>query len=473
MSMIGVAPNRSTELVTALRTALGRPDAVDVSEAALNERSFDWWPVMAKSRQQGHLLHRPDVVALPTSIDEIASVVAWANEARVPVTARGLGSSVVGGPLATRGGVSLDLTRMTKVLKVDTENMLVTVQAGKNGGELEDELAAQGLTLGHSPQSLYRSTVGGWIATRATGQFSSKFGGIEDLAAGFTAVMADGSIARFGPWPRMAVGPDLRQLVIGSEGCLCVVAEVTLKCFPVPQAQAFETITFPDLPGGLKAMRTLMQARLRPSLLRFYDVAEARHAMKESSFASPVMFLGCEGASKVVDAELGAALDVCRGEGGQPIGPAGATAWMARRFDFSAIERVLERPGGVAETIEISNHWSSIARTYEAMTTRLAPFATEVLGHFSHAYTDGISLYVILLGEATDAAQAEARLREIWRVAMQAALETGATVSHHHGSGLARSAYVAAGLGSAWPVMVKLKQALDPHAILNPGKLGF
>ena len=473
MATIEVAPNRSAEFAAALTAVLHRPEAVDVSEAALCERSFDWWPVMAKSRQQGHVLHRPDVVVLPTSIDEIARVLAWANEARVPVTPRGLGSSVVGGPLATRGGVSLDLTRMTKVLNIDTENMLVTVQAGKNGGELEDELSALGLTLGHSPQSLYRSTVGGWIATRATGQFSSKFGGIEELATGCTLVMADGSIARFGPWPRMAVGPDLRQLAIGSEGCLCVVAEVTLKCFPVPQAQAFETVTFPDLPSGLKAMRTLMQARLRPSLLRFYDLAEARHAMLDDSFATPVMFLGCEGVPEVVTAELGAVLDICRREGGKPIGAAATTSWMARRFDFSAIERVLKNPAGVAETIEISNHWSGIARTYEALTSRLAPFANEVLGHFSHAYTDAISLYVILLGEAADAADAEARLRQIWKVAMQAALETGATVSHHHGTGLARSAYVAAGLGSAWPVMTKIKQALDPHGILNPGKLGF
>ncbi len=428
---------------------------------------------MAKSRQQGQVAHRPEAVVLPVSQGEVSQVLAWAHRARIPVTARGLGSSVVGGPLPTRGGIVLDLSRMNKVLHVDAHNGLVTVEAGKNGGELEAELAVQGLTLGHSPQSLHRSTVGGWVATRATGQFSSKFGGIEDLATGCTAVMADGTIARLGPWPRMAVGPDLRHLVIGSEGCLCVVTEVTVKCFPAPQAQLLESVIFPSLSSGLEAMRHIMQARLRPSLLRFYDVAEARHAMGQADFASPVMFLGCEGLASVARAELDAALDICREHGGSAIGPAGAAAWMERRFDFSTIERVLDRPGGVAETIEVSHHWSGIARTYEHMTKCLKPYAAEILGHFSHAYSDGVSLYVILIGEATDAAAAERRLRDAWKAAMEAALHTGASVSHHHGTGLARTDYVAAGLGSAWPLLAKIKHALDPHSILNPGKLGF
>lgn len=456
-----------------LSALLDQPGAVSDSAEDLDARAFDWWPVLTKARQQGRVDHRADLVVFPTTTDDVVRVMRWANASSTPVVARGLGSSVVGGPLATRGGICLDMCRMNRVLSVDTTDMLVSVEAGKNGGELEDELAARGLTLGHSPQSLYRSTVGGWVATRATGQFSSKFGGIEHLVAGFTAVMADGSVVRFGPWPRMAVGPDLRHLVLGSEGCIAVVTEVTLKCFPASQARGFDTQTFPDLASGLAAMRELMQARLTPSLLRFYDVAEARHAMKDPAFASPVMFLGSEGHPRMVEAETQCLAEICRRHGGQSIGPGGATAWMERRFDFSTIERVLERPGGVAETIEISHCWSGIGRTYDALTRALAPFATEVLGHFSHAYSDGVSLYVILLGEAADAGAAEQRLREIWRVANHTVLATGATLSHHHGCGLARADHVKASLGSAFPVWARLKQALDPKSILNPGKLGM
>lgn len=311
------------------------------------------------------------------------------------------------------------------------------------------------------------------MATRATGQFSSKFGGIEHLVAGFTAVLADGSVVRFGPWPRMAVGPDLRHLVLGSEGCLAVVTEVTLKCFLAPESRAFDTQTFPDLPSGLAAMRELMQARLTPYLLRFYDVAEARHALEDPAFASPAMFIGSEGRTRMVAAEMQCLAEICAHHGGRSIGPDAVVKWMSRRFDFSVIERLLERPGGVAETIEISHHWSGIENTYSALTRALAPLANEVLGHFSHAYSDGVSLYVILLGEAAEAAAAETRLREIWRVANQTVLATGACLSHHHGCGLARSAHVSAALGSAFPVLARIKQALDPKHILNPGKLGF
>jgi alkyldihydroxyacetonephosphate synthase len=469
---MSVASSHSEFLQDQIARVLGRDEAVSVHQKDLEERAFDWWPVLTKARQQRRIDHRPDMVVMPASTAEVASVLRWAQDNATPVTTRGLGSSVVGGPVPTRGGICLDMTRMDKVLAVNTTDMLVTVEAGKNGGQLEDELAQRGLTLGHSPQSLYRSTVGGWVATRATGQFSSKFGGIEHLVAGFTAVMADGEIVKFGPWPRMAVGPDLRHLVIGSEGCIAVVTDVTLKCFTAPEARKHDTVTFPDLASGIAAMRELMQSRLVPYLLRLYDVTEAKHAMKDPTFSLPVMFVGSEGNLSMVDAEMKCIASIMGRHGGRSIGPAGADAWMSRRFDFSTIERILERPEGVAETIEISHHWSGIEKTYERLTQALAPYASEVLGHFSHAYSDGVSLYVILLGEAKDAASAEARLRQIWHVANQTVLETGAALSHHHGCGLARSHQVSASLGTAFPVWSQIKAAFDPRNILNPGKLG-
>ena len=182
----------------ALRQAVGRPDSVSESTDAIDAHSHDWWPMNAAWRQQGKAPYRPHAVATPRTADEVATILTWAQAAGVPVTSWGLGSSVVGGPLAVRGGIALDTTGMDRVISIDTENMHVTVEAGMNGGTLEDQLQAQGLTMNHSPQSLYRSTVGGWLATRATGQFSSRYGGIEDLCVGFKAVLADGTKVEVG-----------------------------------------------------------------------------------------------------------------------------------------------------------------------------------------------------------------------------------------------------------------------------------
>ena len=202
----------------------------------------------------------------------------------------------------------------------------------------------------------------------------------------------------------MAVGPDLRHVLIGSEGCLGVITEVTLRLFPLTEARELRTVAFPDVASGVAAMRDIMLSGLRPFLLRFYDLTEARHAMKDPEFGSPVMFLGAEGSADMAASEIAELLKVCARNGGENIGPEGAEGWMDRRFDFSTIENVLNSHGGVAETIEIANTWSGIGGTYDALTEAMKPFANEVLGHFSHAYSDGVSLYVILIGKADDPA---------------------------------------------------------------------
>jgi alkyldihydroxyacetonephosphate synthase len=365
------------------------------------------------------------------------------------------------------------MSKMDKIIEVDERNLIVRVEAGTMGGALEDHLNALGYTLNHSPQSLYRSTVGGWLATRATGQWSSRYGGIEDLAYSFTAVLADGSVFITPDLPRMAVGPDLRHILIGSEGCFGIITEVALKIFPVAEAKFYESVRFNSVANGVAAIRSIMAKGLRPSLLRFYDATEARHAMQDDAFVSPVIFLGTEGISEIAQAELVACVAICTGFDGVAIGPDGAKGWVKRRYDFSTIAGFVLRPEGVAETIEVSNNWSRIMDTYSIMTERLAPLADEVLCHFSHAYTTGISLYVILLGETADGKESEARLKEIWEIAMEAALETGAAISHHHGAGLARGPYVARALGSGAGVLQKLKDAIDPNNVLNPGKLGL
>ncbi|MBU3030729.1 FAD-binding oxidoreductase [Paracoccus marinaquae] len=435
--------------------------------------SYDAWPIAVKWRQQGKQPCKPDLVAHPHSTQEVAALLRECNENGNAVTPWGLGSSVVGSPLTEAGGVVIDLSRMDRIIALDEDNLLVTVQAGKRGDLLEAELNERGYTLNHSPQSLDRSTVGGWVATRATGQLSSLYGGIEDQLIALEVVLPDGRIVQTKQTPRAAIGLDTKEVFLGSEGTFGIVTQVTTRIFPLKSYRRLETVTFDTVSDGIKAMRAMTRNGLKPFIVRFYDVDEARHAMKDPSFGQCVMFLGFEGIEAVVEAEYAAVMDLCRAHGGKAIGPAGIEGWLARRYDFSAVENILARPGGVAETIEISDFWSSIEGTYEALKTALAPLADEVLCHFSHVYAQGSSLYVILIGQAEDAAAAEARIRRIWEVAMRICLERGAATSHHHGVGLARKDFVAADQGDAMVVNQLIKSALDPNNIMNPGKLGY
>lgn len=445
-----------------------------IEDRDILSHSYDAWPVSVKWKQQGKQPCKPDAVYWPKNTREICALVSWANSEGLPITPWGLGSAVTGACLADRGGIMIDLSKMNAVTQVDEENLIITVQAGKRGIDLEAELNARGLTLNHHPQSLDRSTVGGWVATRATGQLSSRYGGIEDLIVALKIVLPNGEIIQTKKTPRAAIGVDLKSLFIGSEGTLGIVTEVSLKIFRLPDISIEEAIAFPSIQDGIEVMRKLMQAQLRPSLVRFYDFDEARHAMQDKSFANCVMFLQFEGRFSVVaQAEYEAAMSICAEHSGTGIGPDPVRAWLARRYDFSAVEAILAENGGVAETIEISDFWSSIAGTYAELKDALKPFADEVLGHFSHVYAHGTSLYLILLGKAETAEAAEAQLFEIWKTAMEICLKRGVAISHHHGVGLARLPFIRQEMASTESILNTLKSAIDPKGIMCPGKLGL
>jgi alkyldihydroxyacetonephosphate synthase len=448
-----------------------------VQEAELKHYSHDAWPLAIKLSQNGQTPYLPQIAVHPRYPEEVANILNWANEQSVPVTAWGAGSGVVGAALPTHGGILLDLSRLNKILVLDEKNLLVKVQAGMMGHHLEAELNSRGFTLNHSPQSLDRSTVGGWIATRACGQFSSRWGGIEDFALAMTVVLANGEIITTRLAPRAAIGPDIKSFFIGSEGTLGIILDVTLKVFPRAEARVLETISFSSVESGLLAMRRLMQSGLRPFLIRLYDADESYFVSRWSGVRPPananLFLLGCEGLTEIAETEYRAAMHILQLEGGETIGPEIAQGWMDHRFDFSGVEHRLAQPGGVAETIEVASLWGDILETYQALKENLSPLAEHVLGHFSHAYPQGVSLYMILLGEAENAQTAASRLREIWDVAMRTSIEHGAVISHHHGIGLARQGYLRQELGSSYEVLQRVKNALDPHGILNPGKFDF
>ncbi|MET7401553.1 FAD-binding oxidoreductase [Dactylosporangium sp. NPDC005572] len=469
-------PNPSSHplspVTDALRRSLG-PDAVRTGDADLDARSHDTWPVATVWAKLGRHPYRPDVVVLARGLSDVVETLRIAAATGTPVTAWGLGSSVTGQPLPVRGGIVLDLSGHVTEPELNETDRTVTVAAGVRGSDLEAWLNERGRSLNHFPQSLGRSTVGGWVATRATGQFSSRYGGIEQLLVGCQVVLADGNVADLGQRPRSATGPDLKQLFIGSEGTLGIVTRVTLKVYALPQHRIVEAFTMPDVESGLAAMRHISQAGLRPFLVRFYDRDEAAHAVPDMPAAGPVLFLGHEGMIDIAVAEHAAATTIVESLGGTTMGAAPVNAWLDRRFDFSTVERLLAEPGGYAETIEVANVWSRLGPMYAELKHELAPLAGEVLGHFSHVYEQGSSLYVILLGRAPDDENALSRLQEIWARAMKVVVAHDGEISHHHGGGLARQAWVEESLGTGFPVLRMLKDSLDPAQLLNPGKLGF
>ena len=236
--------NTTDTWLAELRTVIA-PERVSTSEADLDVHSYDCWPVAVKWRQQGKRPCAPVAVVRPLNIAEVSLLLSWASERGVAVTPWGAGSAVTGAPLPLSGGISLDLSALNRVLVLDETNLLVKVQAGKMGHHLEAELNERGYTLNHSPQSLDRSTAGGWVATRATGQFSSRWGGIEELLVALTIVLPTGEVVESIFAPRASLGPDLRQLFIGAEGTLGVVTEVTLKIFPTAPMRIYRDVALP------------------------------------------------------------------------------------------------------------------------------------------------------------------------------------------------------------------------------------
>ena len=436
----------------------------------LEDYRTDWWPLAIKRAASGAPMGNPEAVLTPSNAAQVVEALALAKAHGVALVPWGLGSSVVGSPLATRGGMVCDLSRLTGITALSREDLLVSVRAGTMGMDLEEELNRHGLTLGHSPQSLDRSTVGGWVATRATGQFSSRYGGIEDLIVALEVALPEHGLVRTPLAPRASLGPDLAGLMVGAEGTFGIVTEVTLRVSPLPEHREHEEVRFGDVTSLLAAMRDISQLGVRPYLVRGYDEAETAH-LTGGPIDGCALMIGNEGPEAVARAAQQACLEVARAHGGEQRGSDVVDAWLARRYDFSTIERIVARPGGYAETIEVGALWSGIESLHRALTRALADHADEVWGHFSHLYPQGTSLYVILTGQDHDDEAAVARLEAIWDTAMRVCVEQDASIAHHHGIGLARQPWLGDALGDTAAPLQAIKAALDPAGVCNPGKL--
>jgi len=431
----------------------------------------DWWPLTLTWAVRGEVPALPGVVARPASTEEVAGVLRVCNEARVPVTAMAGRSGVCGGSIPVFGGVALDLCALSGIVGVDDRSLLLDVRAGTFGDVLEDELrSAHKVTLGHWPQSIALSTVGGWLACRSAGQYSTRYGKIEDMVVGLEVVLADGSVVRTGGrGPRSAAGPDLNQLFVGSEGTLGVITEARLRVHPLPPVEQRAAWSFSSFEEGLEACRRALRRGATPAVLRLYDDRESARNFALEDDSRHLLIVLDEGDESLVEATLAVVGEECRT--GRREDEALVERWMSHRNDVSALEQVV-RQGIVVDTCEIAARWSALPVIYEGAlaAVKAVKGAWVVSAHQSHAYTDGACLYFTFAGQREDG---DEFYREAWDAVTRVTLEAGGALSHHHGVGLNRGRYMADTLGSAFGVLASVKGALDPAGILNPGKLGL
>jgi alkyldihydroxyacetonephosphate synthase len=445
-------------------------DGLDTAEAALAEAGRDWWPLAMQWALEGQVPALPAVIARPTSAEQVAAVLRLCTRDGIPVTAAGGRSGVVGASVPLHGGVVLDLTAMNGIVSVDDASLTVTVLPGTFGDAFEETLrGAYGLTLGHWPQSIALSTVGGWLACRSAGQLSTRYGKIEDMVVSLEVVLADGSIIRTGDAPRAAVGPDLDQLFVGSEGTLGIITEATLRCRPVPPETRSAAWGFASFAEGLDACRRILRRGATPAVLRLYDATESDRSYQTGD--RHVLLVLDEGEAAIVDATMHLVGEEC--EGADVLDAELVDRWLSHRNDVSALE-ALTRRGYVVDTMEIAAPWGALPAIYDAATAAIlaVPGATVASAHQSHSYLDGACLYFTFAGRP-DADDRERFYVEAWDAGTRAVLEAGGALSHHHGVGLNRSRFVHEALGGGMVVLQAVKDALDPRGVLNPGKLGL
>ena len=439
-------------------------------DAAVDE-SRDWWPLAMAWSLDGVGPGRAGVIVRPGSADEVAGVLEVCNDAGVPVTPAAGRSGVCGAAIPVFGGVLLDLCGLEGIVDVDATSLVLDVLPGTFGDVLEDELrASHGVTLGHWPQSIALSTVGGWLACRSAGQYSNRYGKIEDMVVGLDLVLADGRRLSTGGAPRAATGPDLTQLFVGSEGTLGVITGARLRVHPVPVATWSAAFGYASFADGLEACRVLIQRGVTPAVLRLYDAAEAK---RNFSVDTAVLLVSDE-ADPVIVAATRAAVEESFG-GADRLDDALVDHWFGHRNDVAALE-ALTRRGIVVDTIEIAGRWAALPGIYDAATDAILSVegALVATAHQSHAYNDGACLYFTFAGQVGEDIEAKERFyRAAWDAATQAVLARGGALSHHHGVGLNRGRFLRDALGGGFDVLASVKQALDPKGILNPGKLGL
>ena len=449
----------------------------DPGELARCARDWSWSSLYAAERGRASL---PAAVVRATSDADVAATLRLATAAGVPVVPRGGGSGVMGAAVPYAGGIVVDVSAMDAIVDVDEVSLTATVEAGHNGRAFEEALNARGLSFPHFPASAEWASVGGYVAARGSGVLSSRYGKIEDLVLALRVVTPTGEVIDTLPVPRHAVGPELTQLFVGSEGTLGIVTRVTVKLIPLPAHRRFEALALPSLQAGVDGLRTVMQRGLRPAVIRFYD-AEASAAtlapVVGAALESPTALLMFEGEAGVADAEADRALELLDAVGGTRAGPGPVQHVVGpplRLLPPAPLPDAARDVGHDRRRRAVRPDPRRVRRdprrARAVRRARAAPaHAPEPLVRLGR---DGLPA---LHGRRTSRRSTTrlALYREIWAAGVEAILDAGGVINDHHGVGSTLAPYVARQWGPAYDTLLRVKRALDPANVMNPGKLGF
>jgi alkyldihydroxyacetonephosphate synthase len=502
-----------------LRELLGAEAVRDDHAERVSHAAGKGYPDLVRLRA-GEPGEAPDAVLYPSRSEQLGALLALCARRSIAVVPFGGGTSVVGGVAPLRGEhaavVALDMRELAAVLDIDIESRVVSAQAGLRAPALERQLAAKGLTLGHFPQSWEYVSLGGCAASGGAGQASTGYGRFEELVVGGRLTAPAGELA-LAAVPASAAGPDLRKLLVGSEGTLGVIAELDLRVRAAPSERRYEGAFFADFRSGVDALRELAQEHAAPAVARLSDEAETRMTLAQaqaqaggrSGDADPahasvrdalqaraksragaaylrvrgygagcLAILGFEGTPQQVKRGRARALELMRRHGGLPIGRSPGEAWQKQRFAAPYLRDELLTHGVMVETLETATAWSNLRRLHQqtraAIEAELRAQGAEgvVMCHVSHLYETGASLYFTLLAPQREGAEIE-QWRALKHAAGEAIAEHGGTITHHHGVGRDHLPWIERELGGAQGVeaLRALKQQLDPAGIMNPGKL--
>jgi alkyldihydroxyacetonephosphate synthase len=465
MSEKGAAP---PAFVDSARNIVG-PDNVSQRECDLISYSLDYWLYGILLSKDGKLPSFPSTIISPGTTGEVQEVLRLANHFRVPVTPFGGGSGVLGGAVPVGGEVVLNLQRMNKFISLDETSMVAEAEAGIIGANLERELNHRGYAMGNIPQSLYCSTLGGWIATRAVGQFSTKYGKIEDMVLGMEVVLPTGDLLKVKPVPRRSVGPSLMELFLGSEGTMGIVTKAVVAVHPLPESTVKESFVLDSVGAALDVVRMVMRAEARPAVVRIFDDSESERYFPDIGRRVTVIFI-IEGEKDLVARDTEVVRRIAAEGGGEARGETPVDIWLRKRFDIG-LGPVIMQHGGVVDTIEVVSLFKDARALYDDMVASMKAIegALEVSGHFSHFYKEGACLYITFAGLPKDAHK---YYLDTWNAAMEATLRHNGSISHHHGIGFWRTRYMNRELGeSGADLLRRLRQAADPNSIMNRGKV--
>ncbi|MBW1988505.1 MAG: FAD-binding oxidoreductase [Deltaproteobacteria bacterium] len=450
--------------------------------------------------RQGLLSTFPDVVAHPGGAEEVEEVLSFAEKNEALVIPYGGGTSVVGHlsvPKSDRPVISLSLERLNRLLSLDSANNLATFEAGVVGPDIEAQLRGHGYTLGHFPQSFEYSSLGGWVVTRSSGQQSMHYGRMDNLFAGGEMLTPTGRLT-MPPLPASAAGPDLRQVVLGSEGRMGVITKVVCRVSALPQKDEFFGMFFPSFSHGMEAVREMARARLPLSMIRLSNAAETATNMALAGHETQMNLLkkylsirgldrneacmclvGVIGRRSLAAQGKNAVLAIAKKRRGVYVGKPMGAAWEKKRFLAPYLRNSLWDAGYAVDTLETCVTWDKVAPVMQSVERAISgAMAREgekahVFTHLSHVYASGSSVYTTFIWRLADSPQ---KTLERWRAMKEAAsaaiVEAGGTISHQHGVGEDHKPYLPAEKGELGMKLIRsLVKTADPDGRMNPGKL--